>query len=118
MVSSDQENDDEPYTPRDMRQWAEQEIKDIAKSVELRLRQVTELVSAYSAGELTQEEAIRRYDAYRFRWGDALRGATMNEGVSDERILAQIDKGLCLTREGRELYRRYIGEPPAEGRSR
>lgn len=51
-----------------------QEIRDLTRAVELRVNELTELVTAYSAGEITPKEADERYMAYHRRWGEALPG--------------------------------------------
>jgi len=51
-----------------------QEIKDLTRAVELRMHELTELVTAYSAGEITAKEADDRHFAYHRRWGEALPG--------------------------------------------
>lgn len=75
----------------DMRQWLHQEIKDSAKAMELRLKEATDLVTAYSAGELTAEQADELHSRYYHRWGEALPGAMVNKGTTDEEILSRID---------------------------
>jgi hypothetical protein len=89
----------------DLRQWAEQELKDTAKAAELRAKQTKELVSDYSEGRLSPKQATDRYRQYRERWGEALPGATMNEGLSDDAILAQIDEVRRSLRSVRKSYR-------------
>jgi hypothetical protein len=74
-----------------MRLWAQQEIKDVTKAVELRVRELTDLVATYSAGEITPKEADERKDRYEHRWGEALRGCSTGTNVTDEEILAKID---------------------------
>jgi hypothetical protein len=83
---------EEPLSLKDMRQWAEYELKDVAKAAELRTREVNEIVSTYASGQLTPEEATKRCLQYEERWGEALPGATVGDGVSDEAILARIDE--------------------------
>ena len=84
--------DPEDYMPpAEMRQWASQELKDVAKAAELRTKQVNQLVDDYAAGRLTPQEANTRYEQYMERWGEALPGASMNDGLSDESILQKMD---------------------------
>jgi len=87
----------------DMRQWAEQELKDVAKAAELRAKEVDGIVNAYGAGQLTPQEATERHHQYEDRWGEALRGATMNEGLSDEAILARMDEVRLTLQAARRL---------------
>lgn len=92
MSSGEPENGEDYLSPKDIRQWAQQEIKDAAKALDLRTREVAELAAAYSAGELTPAEATERYFKYQRRWGEALPGATVGDGIPDEQILANIDR--------------------------
>ena len=82
-----------PYlTPKDMRQWAQQEIQDAAKGLELRIRELTGFVGAYSAGEISPEKADELHSRYYHRWGESLPGHSVSENVTDEQLLAGIDK--------------------------
>jgi hypothetical protein len=91
-VSHGNHDTDEEYpSPQDMRLWAQQEIKDVTKAVELRIRELTDLVTNYSAGEITPKEADERKDRYEHRWGEALRGCSTGPNVTDEEILTKID---------------------------
>lgn len=109
---------DEPeqyLSPKDMRQWAEQEIKDVNKAAELRIREVNEIVRSYSAGEITPEKADELQYKYTCRWGEALRGTNAVEGMTDEKILAAIDgtrRPFVSPRESREQYRKVFGRYP------
>jgi hypothetical protein len=94
-------------TPKDMRQWAEREIKDATKALELRRKEVAEIVRAYSVGEITPEKAHELQARYQHRWGEALPGATVGDGLSDERILADIDKAAGPFVTPREIHERY-----------
>ena len=75
----------------DMQSWLRQEIMDITKASELRMKQATELVIAYAKGELTPEETSQRLFEYEQRWGAALRGATAQPHLTDEQIVERID---------------------------
>lgn len=84
--------DPEDYmSASDMRQWAAQELKDVTKAAELRTKQVNQLADDYAAGRISPKEANEQHALYRERWGEALPGATMNEGLSDEALLARMD---------------------------
>ena len=108
---------DEPeyFSPKGMRQWADQEIKDVNKAAELRIREVNELVRAYSAGEITPEKADELQWKYQYRWGEALRGTSATEGVTDEQILAKIDstrRPFVTPRQARDDVRKLTGRDP------
>lgn len=110
--------DEEEYlTPKEIRQWADQEIKDVQKAAELRTREVSEIARAYSAGEITPEKADELQFKYSYRWGEALRGISATEGVTDEQILAKIDstrRPFVSPRQAREEVRKLTGRNPDE----
>ena len=98
-----------------MRSWLRQELKDLSKAYELRLKEATELVTAYALGELTPEEADERNWRYHQRWGEALPGVSSTEAVTDEQILAAIDKArgsYSTPRNIDERYRKLFGRSP------
>lgn len=109
---------DEPeqyLSPTEMRKWAEQEIKDVNKAAELRVREVNEIARAYSAGEITPEKADELQYKYDVRWGEALRGTNAVEGRTDEQILAAIDatrRPFVSPRDSKEQYRKQFGRNP------
>ena len=112
--------DEEFLTPDEMRQWAEREIKDATKALELRSKEVTEIVRAYSAGEITPEKADERYARYNDRWGESLPGTTVGDGLkTDEQLLAEIDKAagpFTTPRKLNEEFRRRFEGKPGEKR--
>jgi hypothetical protein len=75
----------------EMRKWADYELKDVAKAAELRIREVNGIVNDYASGQITAEQATERHRQYESRWGEALPGATVGDGVPDDAILAKID---------------------------
>lgn len=87
-----------------------QEIADIEKAGELRVKELKELARAYSAGDISPEQADALHSRYHERWGEVLPGASTGPGVSDERILEQVGKAA----EGRKAKSRR----KAEGRFR
>lgn len=93
----DKDSGADMLTPSEMRGWLKGEIADSAKAFELRIREASELVASYALGELTPAEADERLFAYDKRWGEALYGATVGAGASDEAILAAIDKARSQT---------------------
>ena len=106
-------------SPKDMRDWAEQEIRDSAKAHELRSRELTELITAYERGEITPEEAEERNSRYQHRWQEALPGACAQ--MSDEEILKRIDNARrphSSLRGIREKYRERFekGQGPQSSR--
>jgi hypothetical protein len=88
------EDEMETISPADMRQWLQQEIRDLTKAFELRVKDATDFVSAYSQGELTPRQAMDRMTTYQHRWSDALEGAAFQEGMTNEQVIQQIDSNL------------------------
>jgi hypothetical protein len=87
----------------------------MAKAFELRLKEATDLVTAYSLGDLTPEQADERSWRYQHRWGEALSGASVSDGVTDEQILSKIDqtRGKYFSvRESGEKYKALFGKTP------
>jgi hypothetical protein len=109
-------------TPDEIRQWAERQIKEATKALELRTKEVTEIAKAYSAGEITPEKADEMHSRYYHRWGEALAGVTLGDGMkTDEQLLAEIDKAagpFTTPRENYDHTRRLRGGNPSGGKSR
>lgn len=59
-------------SPKEMQGWLEREIADAAKAMELRVKDATRFVTAYSRGEISAAEADKQNYAYSRRWGEAL----------------------------------------------
>jgi hypothetical protein len=102
---------------QEMQGWLRDEIRDSAKAHELRTKDATQLVEEYAAGKLTPEEATQRVTAYDRRWGgEALFGTAARDGVTDEQIVAEIDRAraVSLDPEGfrrANLQRGRTGKP-------
>jgi hypothetical protein len=96
-----------------MQRWLESEIADIQKAADLRIRDATAIVSEYTQGRISAEEAERRSYAYANRWGDALPGVMSTRGLTDEEILRKLDQ--ARAKEGlldkHVLGRRQGGAP-------
>jgi hypothetical protein len=82
----------EYLSPHNLRQWLRQEKADLAKATELRLKDATEFVTAYGAGQITPQEADQRFREYNRRWYEALPGTHATRSASDAEILAMIDE--------------------------
>jgi hypothetical protein len=92
-MSKENTGDDSAFlTPKEIQQWLMQEILDSAKAHELRVRDATELATAYALGELTPEEAHERFLQYDNRWGESLPGTHAFKGSPDDQLLASVDK--------------------------
>jgi hypothetical protein len=107
--------DNEDYlSAKDMRQWAEREMGNARRAFELRTKELRDLATSYSAGQITPERADELHSRYHHRWGEALPGVTAAESMSDEDVLATVDKSLTPfvgPKESRELYRKLFQKP-------
>ena len=78
-------------TPVEMRQWAHEEIQQAAKALELRARELMNLVATYAAGEISPDKADELHSRYYHRWAEALPGITLTPRSTDEQILTAMD---------------------------
>jgi hypothetical protein len=83
-------------SPKDVASWVRQEIADADKAHELRVKELAEIAHAYSAGEVTPEQADQLHTRYYERWGDALPSISTGPGVTDEQILKSLDDAAAL----------------------
>ena len=88
------ESDDPRMTPTEMRHWLAQEMRDVIKEMELRLKDATEFATAYISGMIDAKEATARLRRYENRWGDPMRGVCTNEEMTNEEILKHLDTSL------------------------
>ncbi len=105
---ANEETTDKPdhLSPKEVRDWALQELRDSAKAHELRVRSATEIATAYALGELTPDQAHERMFQHDHRWGEALPGTHAFAASTDEEILASIDK----------VRGKYVGDASFEER--
>lgn len=92
MADQESPSDRDTLTPAQMHGWLKEEIRDAAKAFELRVKEATAFVTAYALGELSPAEARQHMVAYDQRWGEALFGASANQGTNDDAIIAAIDR--------------------------
>ncbi len=106
---SDTGNPDDPVllSVKDMREWLLGEINDSMKACELRVREATAFVTAYAMGELTAEEANKRFEAYEERWGEALFGVDSRGRGTDQAIVGSIDQARATYGSQEEMQKRY-----------
>jgi hypothetical protein len=76
----------------EMLDWLRHEVLAVTKEAELRIRDVTTMVTEYARGTMTAEEANKRFLDYGSRWGDALNGVSSPEGRTDDQILREMDE--------------------------
>ena len=100
------------FSVEDMQGWLKEELRDVEKARELRVKDLTGFVDAYAAGKLTPEEATQRMVQYDRRWGEALPGTGAFPGATDEDILQRIDQ----SRD--EMYgkhsEKFLQRPPTD----
>jgi hypothetical protein len=92
MSAATNKGPQDALTPEEFRGWLSQEIRDSSKAHELRVKEATEFVTAYTSGDISPEEAMKRLRNYDQRWGEALYGAMATPEVSDEQIISAIDQ--------------------------
>jgi hypothetical protein len=95
------ELDDNTLTPDEMRAWLEQEVRDLTKSLELRVQDATDFVTAYCAGRISGREATARLRKYDTRWGDPISGVNAQSDMTNEEIVARLDQFLAKERQER-----------------
>jgi hypothetical protein len=116
---------DDPFgedflTPDEMRQWAQREMREAARALDLRARELFDLVDAYSSGKITPEKADELHYRYQHRWGEALPGVVQGDigdpPLTDEHILSKVDKSNTPFITPREAYERSrTGRTPSGG---
>jgi hypothetical protein len=86
------QDEDDFLSPTELKSWLAQEAKDAAKALELRMKDATSFVTAYTNGEISSQEAASRLRQYDDRWGESLPGTMAVEGASDKSILEALDR--------------------------
>lgn len=66
------------------------EVIAINRAAEMRIRELTVLVTDYARGKITPEEANERFSRYSSRWSDPIYGVSIAEGKTDEQILKEM----------------------------
>lgn len=97
-------------SPQEMQDWLRQELKDLAKSVELRTTQAASFVIEYAMGKLTAEEADNHLQDYRNHWPEPLPGSNVGVEMTDSEIMQRIEISQDFTphHTARERYRRLF----------
>jgi hypothetical protein len=84
---------EETLSVKDMRSVLKEETRAVMRAADLRIRELTQLTTAYATGELTPSEATEQYMHYMDKWGDALPGIVKNiSKLTDEEIVAEMEK--------------------------
>ena len=79
-------------TPDDMLSALRDEVIAISRASEMRIRELTVIVTDYTKGKIAPEEAHERFMKYSDRWGDAMYGISTFEGRTDEQIRHEMDE--------------------------
>ena len=111
MLSEDTSTDSGFPSPQDMQGWLEREIADIHKAAELRITEATRFVNAYARGVLSADDTAQRSYEYEHRWGEALPGGFRSQGMTDDEIVAAVDK----TRDKQGLLDKHVVERRKKG---
>ena|ERR1700685_1455946 len=110
-------DEDDKLTPEDMVGWLQQEIRDLSKATELRIKDATDFVTAYALGKITEEEIRQRRMAYLYRWGEEpVPGVDVQEGMTNEEVIKRLDA--ALPRTVRESVRQPLANREKPGHNR
>jgi hypothetical protein len=114
MSVPDEPDESMHLSVEEMRGWLLQEIKDLEKASELRIKEAKALVEAYAKGELTPEGASKRLTIYEDRWGEALPGTHAMPHMTDEAIAEKIDKTRATVRARQQKYSGQLDRRPGK----
>jgi hypothetical protein len=68
-----------------MRSWLKEETAIVQVAAKRRIMEATALVDAYEKGQLTPDEANRKYDEYQSRWDiDVAKDEALVRGIEEE----------------------------------
>ena len=107
MTDQDPPENPQYLSPEEMQQWLRQEIADSTRALELRVRQAVDFVTAYTSGQTTPEQADQQYWLFQHRWGEALPGTHVNPKISDEDIMASIDRTVGKVSASSQTEKRF-----------
>jgi hypothetical protein len=104
-------------TREEMRQWLEQEVRDLTKATELRLSDATEFVMAYALGKMTATEAMERLTRYGNRWGDSpIPGVYTDKNMTDDEIIRRLEEGKSEDATARRRIESILSERGSRSR--
>jgi hypothetical protein len=103
-------------TPAEMLDWLGDEIRTVNRATELRLREASEIAVAYAKGDITPEEANRRFSLHSNQWRDVIHGGLIIPpgGLTDEEIHRSIEE----SQGAGEFSNRIAHEREAKGKKR
>lgn len=106
-------NPDDTFTPAEMRQWLQREVREVMKAAELRIKDATDFVTGYATGEISAKQAAERMTQYDARWGEPIWGVSVEENMSNAEILRLRDQAASSPQKD---WRKFFNEK--KGRSR
>ena len=78
----------------EMKTYLKDEIREVRRAADLRIREFTDFTNAYAAGELTPEQAMDKFHRHMDKWGDSFPGLMPHDSnLSDAQIIAGMEKG-------------------------
>jgi hypothetical protein len=113
--------DPDHITVNEMLSMFNDEVTNVTKGAELRLRDFSTLLKEYVAGNISPEQATDRMVRHQEKWGDAVPGVYSVEGKSDEELLAAVETHAGSFRTSAEIETKYqdaVGRPSGQWRSR
>jgi hypothetical protein len=97
-------SDIESFSVRDLNSELADEMREVMKAAQIRIRKLTDLTVAYASGEISPNEAWEAYCQHKDNWGDALPGVTRDiRNLTDEEITAEVERSFVRDMEQRAL---------------
>jgi hypothetical protein len=112
--TTDEFNSHDDLTPQEMRSFFSDEVANVTKGAELRIRELAELMARFHTGEITAERATELAGDYKEKWGDAVPGVYSVKGKTDAELMAAVNEEY----DGRFASRATESKVPSEKRSR
>ena len=114
-MAADKQGGSTDLTPEEMRSWYDEEMRNVRKECELRVRDATEFTTAYLEEKLTPQQATKRIRRYEERWGDSLGGVYASSYQDDAAIVKAIDKLNRELEKARTYEERVATRPTSTG---
>ena len=82
-----------PANLGELLEWYTNEVEDVTRAAQLRLRSATKVIADYRRGEISFDEAGERVSAHDLKWGHKMPGQVEDvvRGQSDEEVNKAID---------------------------
>jgi hypothetical protein len=88
------------------------EVSIISRAADIRIRELTDVVSDFARGKISAQEANARYIRNSRKWFDALPGVDSVNGKTDEQIVEEMERA----RKERLSGRLYQQDPTGKSR--